>query len=330
MSMKESQTTKTSAPYTGAQQNILDKALQLYAPQLGAYEPYGGQRVAGLTGTQQEALGGAGGFLDAFSAGKDIPLYGEGGQALQGLLSGQTGAQPITPEMSQDLFSRIYEQPSMQRWQEFGLPGIKEAYSGPGYWSSARAGGEALGARNLSDWLGGKQGEFMWDIEQANRGVEEAKAGRALSALGILPGYAGMPTSEAQQRLAGRGGVFDFAGAEQRQEQAEINAAIQEFAEQYRIADPESMSILMALLGMPYGTSKTTSMQDPSDYATSMAWSGLVGDFILSVMSGGKGGGVGGSFGGMLGKGGGSAAGGAASGVSSGLAGRTAGSFGGL
>lgn len=272
MSQKESEKQTQTAPFTGTQQNVLDTALNLYTPQLGSYQPYQGDRVAGMTGTQTQALGGAGDFLNQFSAYRDIPLYGEGGSALQGLLSGQTGAKPISPEISSQFFSEMYEQPARQRYAEFGRPAIKEAYSGPGYWSSARAGAEAKGARDLGDWLGGKQGEFMWNVEQSNRAIEEAKAGRALSAVGQLPGYATLPTTEARNRLSGRAGVFDFAGAEQNQRQAEINAAMQSFADEFRIADPGTMDMLMRLLGFEYSQTTQRKITDPSDFQSGVNW----------------------------------------------------------
>ncbi len=44
--------------------------------------------------------------------------------------------------------------------------------------------------------------------------------------------------------------AFDLASVEQRQQQAEIDAAIQRFAEENRITDPENLSILLSLIGM--------------------------------------------------------------------------------
>jgi hypothetical protein len=88
------------------------------------------------------------------------------------------------------------------------------------------------GAQDLQDWLGTKRGEFDWNIEQQNRAAQEAQANRALGAVGPAMQFGQMPTQEAKARLGGRSDVFAFAGAEQAQQQAQINTAIQKFAEE--------------------------------------------------------------------------------------------------
>ncbi len=70
--------------------------------------------------------------------------------------------------------------------------------------------------------------------------------------------YATLPTQEYLSRLSGRTGAFGLASVEQQQRQAEINAAMQKFAEEYRITDPENMNILMQLLGLGFGKSASS------------------------------------------------------------------------
>jgi hypothetical protein len=157
--------------------------------------------------------------------------------------------------MEQDYYSRAIEAPAKKRYGEYYQPAISEFFAGPGYWSSARAGAQMEGAQDLSDWLGTQRGQLGWDVMQANRAAEEAKAQRALSAvpMGFQAGM--LPTQEAQQRLAGTTGVFDFLGVEQAQRQAETNAAIDKWQAGERLTDPEVMQIMMGLLSMSYTTS---------------------------------------------------------------------------
>jgi len=212
MSTSPSKSKSTSTTYTPEQAQWMGKALETYGPELGKGQvSYPEERLAPLTGTQQQAMD-VSGFLEGFAPYRDMPMHGETGQALSGILAGKTGAQKITPEMSKDLFSRIYETPAKKRYQEDILPGIQEAYAGPGYQSSARRRAQWESGQDLADWLGQKGGEFEWDVEQANRAIEEAKAGRALSAIQPGMAYGRQPTQEASARLAGRAGVFDFAG----------------------------------------------------------------------------------------------------------------------
>jgi hypothetical protein len=66
--------------------------------------------------------------------------------------------------------------------------------------------------------------------------------------------YGQLPTQEATNRLQGQQGAFNLATAEQQQRQAQIDSDMQIFAEKYRLTDPESLTAIMALLGMTYST----------------------------------------------------------------------------
>lgn len=245
----------TSTSYLPSQANWLGQALELYGPTLGkGEESFPGQTVAPFSPAQKQALD-VGDFMKYFSPDSGIPLYGETGTALSGILSGTTGAKPYTKEAAEKYFTSTIENPAYKRWSENIRPEIESAYAGPGYWSSARANAVRKGATDMGDWLGQQYGGLMWDVEQANREIEEAKAGRALSGIGLGMEYGRVPTSEAAARLTGRGGVFELLGQEQAQRQAEINADIQRWASEKRITDPENLEILMNLLNMGYSTS---------------------------------------------------------------------------
>lgn len=276
MSTKPSSQKQTTTSKSPEQTQWMGKALDIYGPTLGQGENiFQGQRVAGFTPTQEQALD-VKGFLEKFKPYQDIPMFGETGTALSGLLEGSMGAQPYTPEQSRDLFERIYQKPAEKYYQEETLPSIREAYSGPAFFGSGRAKAQMEGAQDLGDWLGAKRGEFDFSIEQTNRAAEEAKANRALGAVGPALQFGQMPTQEARSRLGGQRDVFAFAGAEQAQKQAEINSAIQRFAEENRITSSEDMQILLALLGMDYGAGAGSSRGAGLGY---QAISGLAGGF---------------------------------------------------
>lgn len=249
----------TSTSYTPEQKNWLTQALAQYGPQLGKGQTsYPGQQVAEFTPTQKAALGGTEGFLEKFSPDAPMPMYGETGGALSGILSGKTGAQPITPQQTQSFFKSAIQDPARQQFEQYTRPLIREEYAGPGFWGSARAGAVGRAGQEMGQWLGQKRGELEWQVGESNRAVEEAKAGRALSAVPMGMDYAGQPAREAATRLAGRQGVFGFAGAEYQQQQLKINEAMQKFQEGKRLTDEENLSILMQLLGMGYSTSSSS------------------------------------------------------------------------
>ena len=256
MSSGTEESTQQSQSFLPIQAEWLTNLLQMYGPEAGAGQPvYPGAQVAPLTPTQTGAITGAQGLTDFFAGQREQPMFGQTGTALEGLLSGQMGAGAITPEQTEQLFSSIYEKPSTRYYEQYTKPGIRESYAGPGFWSSARAGAQARGAQELGETLGRQRGEFGWGVEQANRAAQEAAADRALSALGPAMGYAGMPMQQAQQQLAGLGGIAQFGSMEQQQQQAEINAAIQNWAAEQNITDPQTLQIIMSLLGMSYSTS---------------------------------------------------------------------------
>ena len=261
---------------TGSQTDALNKALDIYGPTLGqGQQSFPGDRVAPMTETQTQASD-VQGFLDKFSPYRDMPMFGETGTALQGLLSGKTGASPISQQQTDEYFKGAIEDPRRRAFAENDLPAINEAFAGPGYWSGARAGEVTDKTRDLSDFLGTQRSQLNWDVGQANRGIEEAKAGRALSAIGPGLQYGQAPTQNDLANLQDRAGVFDLAGAPQRQQQAEINSAIQKFAEENRLTDPEDLQILMALLGMNFSSGSGSSIGAGLGY---QAISGFAGGF---------------------------------------------------
>ena len=195
-----SKSRSTSTSYLPKQRKTLEKAIDLYTPQLGVNaNVYQGQRVADFGGLQK-------GVFDFAT----------------------NGGFRTTPEQTQQYFTDVIKNPYTKQYKETVNPAIKEAFSGPGYWGSARATAEAKGAQDLADTLNTEWGALNWDVMEANK----------------------------QGALT----EFELGNAQQVQSQNEINAAMQKFAEENEITDPRNLEILMQLLGLNY--SKSTSSSD--------------------------------------------------------------------
>ncbi len=242
----------TSTSYTPAMEKWQEKALNIYGPTLGQGEYiYPGERLAPMTPVQTQATD-VQGFLERFAPYRDMPMFGETGKALGGMLAGTTGAAPISPEATERYISEAISKPRRTAFEKIEAPAIREEYAGPGYWGSARPRAVSRERAEMEDWIGEMGAQTRWDVEQANRAIEEAKAGRALSAIQPAMLYTQLPTQEARARLAGRGDVLGLSTVQQQQRQAEINTALMKFAEENRLTSAEDMEILLALLGMRY------------------------------------------------------------------------------
>ena len=288
---REAGSTQQQTSYTPEQKEWLTQAMGTYGPELGqGQESYPGARVAEFTPDQKAAMGGLGGFLDTFSAGRDMPMYGQTGQALEGILGGQTGAQKITPQQTQDYFQRSIQEPAQRQFSEYTRPLIREEYAGPGFWGSSRAGAVTKAGQEMGDWLGEQRGQLEWQAGETNRAIDEAKAGRALAGVPLGMQYGQMPTQEAGARLAGRQGVFGFAGAEQQMQQQKINVSMQKFQEGKNLTDEDNLNILMGLLGMSYSQGTGESWGASPGYEMMKSFGQSYGSSMgqgLGAMSGG-------------------------------------------
>jgi hypothetical protein len=234
--------------------------LSTYGSQVGqGQQSYGGDRVANLTGAQQNLLGSVGNWSQYLTPTTGGATYGQTGAALSDILSGQMGAEPYTEESVNQLFKSAYEAPTMKTWSETTKPEIQEAYSGPGYWSTARMNAVAKGAQDTADTLSSQYGQLRYGAEEANKALAEAKAGRALSAIPLAGDYISQPQQQALAGIQGTQSLYGLASAEQQQEQAEIASNMEQWMESQQITDPRVLETMLNLLGMNYNTAKGTS-----------------------------------------------------------------------
>lgn len=279
-------TTTKSYSYLPVQATWLKNMLGQYGPQVGEGQPsYPGQRVAPLTGTQQGALKNVGGWEQYLNPANQMPMFNQTGSALGGILSGQTGAEAYTPEAINTLFEAAYKQPAMRAWNEQMKPEIQEAYSGPGYWHSDRMAQQTKGAQDVQNWLGEQYGNMRFAAEESNRAIEEAKAGRALSAIPMGMEYGQMPTQQALAAIQGRGALYGLGSAEQEQAQQEINAQMEQFIESERLTDPESLAVILSLLGLNYSSSKGVTREQGMGFQMGQSGVNAAGGAILGMLS---------------------------------------------
>ena len=260
----ESEQRSQQTAKTQSQTDQLNNLLGIYGPQAGqGANVFQGSRVAGLTPTQQGALD-VGSFLPQFGAASDLPLNQETGNALRGILAGTAGAEPFTQEGTSNFFREAIEKPAIDNFNRFVNPAIQEGFAGPGFFGSARGNALREGATDVSNQLGQQRAQLAFDTEQANRQIDDAKANRALASVGAAQQFGQTQTDTALKNLGGRGQIAALSGITQQQEQAEINSAIQKFAEENRLTDPEDMQILMSLLGLGFGTSSSAGTSSTS------------------------------------------------------------------
>jgi hypothetical protein len=288
---KQSESQSSSTSTRPSQNKALDAVLKAFTEQgrIGAgQESFEGARVAPLGETQQAAIGGAGDFLDTFSAGRDIPFTGETGSALRGVLGQEFGGELITPERAEEVFQATRVDPRLRQFERFDKPLIEEQFAGPNFQSSGRATAVTRAGEELGRDIASEREQFLFGTEQANRALQESRANRALSAIPLGQVAATLPETVAGARLAGRAGIFDIASAGQQQEQREIQAQREVFQEAQRFMDPEDFANLVALLNLNFSSSS----ESKTTFGPSPLSAGL------SSLAGGIGGGIGERIGG--------------------------------
>jgi len=265
----ETKSTSVSESKTEAQKKWLKEALEIYGPELGqGADIYPESRVTPFSTLQTQALSGAGQFADYFSEPQTAktPLFSETGTAIKDILAGETGAKPLTSQNVEDYFKGAIYDPTMKTLKEDTIPGIAESFAGPGFWGSGRSQEQAKAYEDVAADLASQRESLEWDVLQQNQALEEAKAGRTLTALPTAISYGQVPAQEimnnlniAAQQIGGLNQIFGFGQAEQTQAQAELQDEIIRFAEENQITDPENMQILLSLLGLNFSTSSSSS-----------------------------------------------------------------------
>ena len=261
------QSTKSSSESKSvAQKSAIDAGLGQVPgsfPGYGSYlgqgmNVYQGDRVAGMTQTGQDVLGQLPSFASQFGDLSGSPLQKQLESTSGSLLAGEMGAQAITPEQETAFFNQGIRDPRMKEFQRTELPGIQEAFAGPGYWGSARAGETAEAYGDVGDWLGQQRANLAYDTLGRNQQIQESQANRALGAIGPSLAVGQAPTQQALSKLGGLGQTMQLADTERVQQQAEIQASMGKFFEENQITDPQVMQAFAMLIGTPMNSSSSS------------------------------------------------------------------------
>jgi hypothetical protein len=293
MSCFSTDTKETEASMTKEQSDMLKNLLTTYGSKVGTgANVYQGDRVAGLTDLQKSTLTGANNYSNLFSTPQTTttPMFNETGQALGGLLSGQTGAQKLTDKDTSNYFTNSIYKPAMTAFNQDTLPLIDESYAGPGFFDSARSQARVRGAQDLQNNLGQQRSDLNWNALNYNAGLDEAKAGRTQQAVNQGMEYSKLPAQQtlnnlqiAASQVQGLSDLFGFGAAEQSQEQTQLTAAMQKFMEENEITDPTVLQTILSLLDKSAYSVKNSS---GSDLASTMGMLDFAGGAAKTFMGG--------------------------------------------
>lgn len=262
--MSESSGRSQQETRTSEQEDVLSRLLTEFAPEGGFREPqippFSG--VEPLTQTQQDIFGTVGDFattLQPLRSTTEIPLFGEAQEAARGLLTGETGAQPITPQQTEDFFTRAIAEPSRFAFEDIQRPLIREEFAGPGFSSQARAQEVTRQGQDLERALSEGRAELEFNVLQQNQAIEQQKAQMTLGALPAAQGLALLPENIRTQRLNDAMNILNVATFEQLQNQAVRDEEIERYMTALQRVDPQDLAILLTLLDMNFGAASSRS-----------------------------------------------------------------------
>ena len=195
------QKTSTLSP---EQQELIKKLAPYLQERIGQGLPgYTGEFVAPLSEYEQMGLGQLGKYLTGPSALTEYGL-GQYKEALAGL----------SPEQTEEWYSKYIAPQEKKYWEEEVIPGVREAYVGPGtFWGTPRAEAEAGSWETFGTQQLGRIGEAIMSERAGARGM--------LPYLGEMAGLeGGMPQIEA---------AMTYGAVPRLIQQAELSSQIQEF-----------------------------------------------------------------------------------------------------
>lgn len=164
-SQQQSDPTKVDT-WNPQQQELFGQLSQLLSGGAsGGVQSYPGQMHVGLQPQGQA-------YLDSVNQGQGMRQ-----NALTQILSGT-----VPYEMGNETAQQFYEQgirdPALREHREVTVPGIKSAFSGPGYYSRARMQEQARSGENLATNLAQQKAGLMYGEEKEKRTAQEAALNR--------------------------------------------------------------------------------------------------------------------------------------------------------
>ncbi len=151
--------------------------------------------------------------------------------ALTSLLSG---------EFPEEYFRTAIEAPAQKRLEEVTLPGVREAYVGPGtFWGGERAEAERRAGTDVDMMLAAVRGDLGYRARQ-----------QALETLAPAMEYMGLPADQLLKQVAGVTPYMGAAALPRLIEQHGLDIAYQEFI-RTRPENQPYAQMLLSLLGIP-------------------------------------------------------------------------------
>jgi hypothetical protein len=222
------------------------------------------------------------------------------------------GAKQFTPEDTANYFKGVIYDPTMKSLTQDVNPATQEAFAGPGFYGAARSQALQKNATDTADTLNAARSSLEWDVTKQNQALAEAEAARRISSqeaeanrrvssqdtaagrmqTAVSQGmeYSKLPAQQTAQNLAnaasqvqGLSQILGIGAVEQTQEQNQLNADITKFAEENQITDPETLQVLLTLLGMSYSKSSSSSETTPAG-GLSGAGAGAVAEVASSLI----------------------------------------------
>lgn len=258
---------------TKTQESLLDQLIAKFTPEIDkGPSVFPGETVAPLTALTTGAIEGAQNISGAFTTPQTSagfgggPLVSQTTGAVSDLLAGNLGATPLTAEKFGELFTSAISDPARKTFREETRPAIDEAFAGPGFISSARSKEIVRQKTDLEDSLRSSLSAGQLQNIRQNQALAESRAGRTQAAVGqaIDVGEAQTQTIRdniaiAASQIQGLQELIGIGTVEQTQEQREIFAAIQRFAEENQLIDPDDLAIMLSLLNLNFGAASGSS-----------------------------------------------------------------------
>ncbi len=200
-------------------------------------EPYfqaGEMLTAPMSEYEKEALqmlSDLAGKLGGMVSPLETPMGEQVSTTLTSLLSG---------EFPEEYFRTSIEAPAQKRLEEVTLPGVREAYVGPGtFWGGERAEAERRAGTDVDMMLAAVRGDLGYRARQ-----------QALETLGPAMEYMGLPAEQLLKQVAGVTPYMGAAALPRLIEQHGLDIAYQEFI-RTRPENQPYAQMLLSLLGIP-------------------------------------------------------------------------------
>lgn len=217
---------------------------------------YPGSVIPEFTPEQLRLIESGTAFGGAFSPTAPSDLFNLAQYTTGQAMAGQLGAAPLSQEQAEQYYKTVYEQPTITELERNIIPGVKEAYSGPGYWGGPRAKAQTETIQDVFANLGQQRGQLGWDVLSRNQQIAEAQATRQMTATGQAAALEQLPTTLNLAKMAGLADAYKFASLPYEHQAAKLAETAKKYREGKQPTDTDILNMALAMIGMQFN--KTT------------------------------------------------------------------------